>query len=211
MATKVISARGGCTLYEIEDHLAALVNSVAFADEPAAHEVILDEIGQAVRGANEKRDAVVGFLRHCAAQERFAEAEIERIQKRSAFIASVRVELEQYLIQIVERFAVPDRRGVRRLEGNFSSMRIQRNPDSVLIADDQALPVAWKDIVLTMPAYSWEALLQRLDPEERTVFEQEVKKTEIKPDKRSIGCELKKGEQIEGAQLKAGDFRLVIE
>jgi hypothetical protein len=211
MATQVIPVRGGCTLYEIEDHLEALVNTIDLAEEPAAREMILDEIGQAVRGAKEKRDAVVGFLRHCADQERFADAEIERIQKRKAFIVRVRAELERYLTQIIERFAVPDRRGIRRLDGNFSSMRIQRNPDSVLIADDQALPVAWKDVSLTMPAYSWEALLQRLSLEDRTVFQQEVKKTEFKPDKRSIGCELKKGERIEGAQLKAGDFRLVIE
>jgi hypothetical protein len=211
MATQVVSARGGCTLYQIEDHLEALVNTMALVEEPAAREAILDEIGQAVRGAREKRDAVVGFLRHCADQERFADAEIERIQKRKAFIARVRGELERYLTQIIERFAEPDRRGIRRLEGNFSSMRIQKNPDSVLITDDRALPVAWKDIVITMPAYSWEALFQRLDLEERAVFEREVKKGEFKPDKKSIGCELKKGEQIEGAQLKAGDLRLVIE
>jgi len=211
MATQVIAARGGCTLYQIEDHLEALVNAIALAEEPLACDVILEEIGQAVREAREKRDAVVGFLKHCADQERFAEAEVERIQKRKAFIAQVRVELERYLTQIIERFAIPDRRGIRRLEGNFSSMRIQRNPDSVLIADDQALPVAWKDIVITMPAYSWEALFQRLDLEDRAEFEKKVKKTEFKPDKRSIGCELKKGEEIEGAQLKAGDLRLVIE
>jgi hypothetical protein len=211
MATQLASPCAKCTLYEIEDHLQGLVNAIALAEEPAAREVFLDEIGQAVRGAREKRDAVVGFLRHCADQEGFADAEVERIQKRKAFIMRVRVELERYLTQILERFAVPDRRGIRRLEGNFSSMRIQKNPDSVLIADDQALPVAWKDVVLTMPAHSWEALLQRLNLEDRVVFEQEIKKTEFKPDKRSIGCELKKGQQIEGAQLKAGDLRLVIE
>jgi hypothetical protein len=113
-----------------------------------------------------------------------------------------------YLTQIIERFAEPDRRGIRRLEGNFSSMRIQKNPDSVLITDDLGTPGC--NIVISMPAYSWEALFQRLGLEDRAVFEQEVK-AEFKPDKRSIGCELKKGEQIAGAQLKAGDFRLVIE
>jgi hypothetical protein len=82
-------------------------------------------------------------------------------------------------------------------------------PDPVLITDDRALTVAWTDTVMTIPAYSWEALFQRLDLENRAVFEQEVKKA--KPDKRSIGCELKKGKQIEGAQLKACDLRLVIE
>lgn len=43
------------------------------------------------------------------------------------------------------------------------------------------------------------------------MFEQEVKKAEFKRDKRTIRFDLKKGEQIEGAQLKAGDLRLVIE
>jgi hypothetical protein len=64
---------------------------------------------------------------------------------------------------------------------------------------------------IAMPAYSWEALFQRLGLEYRAVFEQEVKKAEFKPDKKSIGCEVEKGEQIDGQQLKAGDLRLVIE
>jgi hypothetical protein len=55
-----------------------------------------------------------------------------------------------------------------------------------------------------MPAHSWEAPFQRLHLED-------LKKTEFNPDKRSNGCKLKKGEQIEGAQVKAGDLRLVIE
>ena len=62
-----------------------------------------------------------------------------------------------------------------------------------------------------MPAYAWEALLQRLDSEDRTVFEKQVKKTEFKPDKRSIASELKKGLEIPGADLKFGDLRLRID
>ena len=54
----------------------------------------------------------------------------------------MRGDLKRYLTQIIERFAERDRRGIRRLEGNFSRMRIQRDPDSVLITDDRALPVA---------------------------------------------------------------------
>jgi hypothetical protein len=92
-----------------------------------------------------------------------------------------------------------------------SSMRIQRNPESVMISDAQALPVAWKDVVITMPAYAWEALLQRLDGEDRALFEKQVKKTEFKPDKRSIASELKKGLEIPGADLKFGDLCLRID
>jgi len=61
-----------------------------------------------------------------------------------------------------------------------------------------------------MPAYIWEALLQRIGFEERKVFEARVEKAEFKPDKKAIGAELKKGTQIPGADLKFGEWRLVV-
>src|ERR1700730_7654665 len=167
MATAlVINQTATCTLYELEDHLQALVNSIELAEDPPLRESILEEIGQALRKAKEKRDAVVAFLRHCESQQEFADAEIERIQKRKALIARVQEELESCLIPVVEQYAAPDRRGVQRLEGNFSSLRIQKNPDSVLITDIEAVPSTFKQAILTMPAYVWEALLHNLDADE---------------------------------------------
>jgi hypothetical protein len=211
MATAlVITQSATCTLYELEDHLQALVNSIELAEEPSLRESILEEIGQALRRAREKRDAVVAFLRHCESQQKFADAEIERIQKRKELIARAQNELESYLIQVVEQYAVRDRRGIQRLEGNFSSLRIQKNPESVLITDIEAVPSAFKQALLSMPAYVWEALLQSLDAEERKVFESRIDKLELKPDKKALGAELKRGTQIRGADLKFGDWRLVI-
>ena len=125
---------------------------------------MLDEIGQALRKAKDKRDAVVAFLRHCKQQQEFADAEIGRIERRKELIARVQEELARYVVQVIEQFAAPDRRGVKRLEGNVSSLRIQKNPDAVLITDPSAIPVAQKDVILTMPAYVWEALLQIIGP-----------------------------------------------
>jgi hypothetical protein len=114
------------------------------------------------------------------------------------------------VVQVVEQFATPDRRGVKRLEGNLSSLRIQKNPDSVLITDLDVIPLAFKQAVLVMPAHVWEALLQRLGLEERKVFESRIEKLEFKPDKKAIAAELKNGVPIAGADLKFGEFRLVI-
>ena len=58
--------------------------------------------------------------------------------------------------------------------------------------------MALKDAVLTMPAYVWEALLERLSKEDRAIFEAHVKKCEFKPDKRALAGELKKGEGSPG-------------
>jgi hypothetical protein len=209
MATQLIPSSKSCTLYELEDNLQALVNSIDLAEDPSARESILEEIGQTLRRTAEKRDAVVAFLRHCDMQQRFADAEIERIQKRKAAIARLEEELETHLVQVVERYAKPDRRGVQRLEGNFSSMRIQKNPDSVFITDLGAIPLAFKQAVVALPAHVWEALLQRLGLEERKTWEARVEKLEFKPDKKAIGAELKRGTEIPGADLKFGDWRLV--
>ena len=210
MATQLVPRPTSCTLYELEDNLQALVNSIDLAEEPSAREAILEEIGQALRKTTEKRDAVVAFLRHCEMQRKFADAEIERIQKRKASIARLQEELESHVVRVVEQYAKPDRRGVQRLDGNFSSLRIQKNPDSVLITDIEAIPLAFKQAILAMPAYVWEALLQRLGLEERKMWEARVDKLEFKPDKKAIGAELKSGTEIPGADLKFGEWRLVI-
>ena len=199
------------TLYEVEDNLQALANSIAAAEEPTEREAILAQIAQALETTKEKRDRVAAFLRHCEFQKRFADEEVERIEKRKAFIARVQTELERRVIQVVEQFAPPDRRGVKRLQGNSSSLRIQKNPDSVLVADPNMVPPAFKAAVITMPAYAWDALLNCLDVEERKEIELLVDKIEFKADKRAIGIELKNGTAVAGADLRFGEWRLVLE
>jgi hypothetical protein len=210
MATEVIRHANSCTLYELEDNLEAFANTIDLVEGEADRRLILDEIGQALRRTKEKRDAVVAFLRNCEMQQKFADAEIERIQKKKALISRAQDQLEHYLVQVVEQFAGADRRGVKRLDGNVSSLRIQKNPDSVLITDLDAIPLAFKQALLAMPAHVWEALLERLSLEDRKVFESRVEKLEYKPDKKAIAAELKSGVAIAGADLKFGEFRLVI-
>ena len=196
------------TLYELEDTLQALVNSIDLAEEPSAREAILDDIGQSLRRTKEKRDAVVAFLRHCEVQQKFADSEIDRIQRRKAFIARVQQELESYVVGVVEQYAPRDRRSIQRLEGNFSCLRIQRNPESVVISDVEAVPAKFKTVVVSMPALLWKSLVERFG--DRAALESEVEKQEFKPDKKAIAAELKRGGEIPGADLKFGDWRLVI-
>jgi Siphovirus Gp157 len=206
----VKSPRNACTLYELEDDLQALANTIALAEDEPTRQIILEEIGQALRKTKDKRDALVAFLKHCEQQRKFADAEINRIEKRKAFIASVEEQLESYIARLIEQFAPPDRKGVQRLEGNVSSMRIQKNPDSVLITDLNAVPAAYKHMTVTMPAYVWESLLIRVGSEDRKVFETHFEKVEARPDKKAIAAELKNGVAIAGADLKFGGNRLVI-
>src|SRR5579863_753776 len=115
-----------CTLYEIEDTLAAFVDAVDLAADEPNRQLVLDEIGQALRKAKDKRDAVVAFLRHCEQQQEFADAEIERIERRKEFVARVQEELERYVVQVIDQFATPDRRGVKR--ATFRACESRRIP-----------------------------------------------------------------------------------
>ena len=211
MANELVRTQANSwTLYELEDTLAAFTNTIDLAPDDATRQLVLDEIGQALRKAKDKRDGVVAFLRHCEQQQAFAEAEMERIERRKEFIGRVQEELERYVVQVIEQFATPDRRGIKRLEGNVSTLRIQKNADSVLITDAVAIPLAQKDVTLTMPAYVWEALLQIVGAKDRKEFESRVERLEYKPDKRAIAADLKSGVAVPGADLKFGDWRLVI-
>ena len=88
-------------------------------------------------------------------------------------------------------------------------MRIQRNPPSVAISDPDAIPLRLKDVVLTMPAYVWEGLLQCLPVEDRPAILEQVSSVAVKPDNKAISDELKAGEHIAGASLELGAYRLV--
>jgi hypothetical protein len=200
----------GVTLYDLECGLCSFAATVDETDDPAVKAELLEELLTALRYARDKRDRVAAFIRHCESQEAFADQEIERLKKRRDRIARVRSELEAYVVQVIEQLVEPDRRGVRRLDGNHSSMRIQRNPDSVAVTDVEALPGSLRDAVVTLPALVWQALLDCVPPEDRETYEALVKKLEFKPDKRAIAAELKSGSAVQGAELKAGDFRLVI-
>ena len=84
MATELVpTPKNNLSLYEIEDNLAALANTFEVVGEDEVKQILLEEIGRALWQAKEKRDAVVAFLRHCEAQQNFADQEIERIRKET--------------------------------------------------------------------------------------------------------------------------------
>ena len=198
------------TLFDLEQRLATYAGLLDAIEDPDRRAEALEEFGSVLLNAKEERDSAARFLRYCQSQEEFADEEIQRLKGRKERIARIRGEFEAFLVTLIDGYAQPDQRGVKRLEGNLSSLRIQRNPDSVAIFDTAAIPLRLKDFVITLPAYVWEALLECVGLEERSTFEAHVKRIEVKPDKPAIGAELKGGEPVRGAELQAGALRLVV-
>lgn len=67
-------------------------------------------------------------MRHCETQQKFADLEIERIQKQKLRVSQVEAELERYVVQVIEQFAVPDQRGVKHLKETCLACPFKRIP-----------------------------------------------------------------------------------
>ena len=59
----------------------------------------------------------------------------------------------------------------------------------MLITDVNAIPLSHKDVILTMPAYVWEGLLQLMGETDRKEFESRGEELEFKPDKKAIAAD----------------------
>jgi hypothetical protein len=157
----IVNESTGCTLYELEDNLQALVNSIDLAQEPI-HSRVYPRKDRPGGAASQKK---AGCRRRVSASLQISTGVCRRGNRAHSKAQSIHRACPRGIGIVLDSGGrtvcrPPNRRGIQRLDGNFSSLRIQRNPESVLISDIEAVPPAFKQIILTMPAYVWTALLQ---------------------------------------------------
>jgi hypothetical protein len=168
------------TLYEAEDNLLALLNSLEIAEGMAQEAEVLEEIRTAWLAAAEKRDRVCQFLAHLEAQQEFAAAEMKRLKERKDQMERIQERLEGYVVQVIRSFGLDAKNRYPKLEGLTSTLSIRSCPDSVKILDESLVPLEFKTVTIS-----------------ETV------------DKRAIGARLDTGASVPGADLATGKFRLV--
>jgi hypothetical protein len=164
------------------------------------------------------------YLAHLESQVVLSKVEIERLKKRQAeFVAEIERAEGELLGAILHQ--QPDGRGrFAPLEGKTSRFAAQRNPPSVSVSDEAAVPASCKTITVTLPQLVWEAALDALDLEARRQVEDATKrdcsvvKALVKDaiaaavpgwkkeldQKPSVYCDA-----VPGAAIAAGEFRLV--
>ncbi len=190
------------TLYAIEEHLAALVDTADMAD-PDQQEAIAAEIQQAVATAVEKRDRVAQFLAHCDVQEQFVKAEVKRLQEFGRRIAAARDRVEECVQRAIEVS------GQERLEGNLCTFSLRACPPSVEVTDERAVPMEYKIATLTVPAHEMEELLGSVDIDARESFLRSVRKMDASVDKLAVKQAIKVGLEVPGAVLVSDKKSLV--
>ena len=165
-----------CTLYEIEDELIYLLDTLDGlpAEEQDNRAELEEAITRAVQTEIEKVDGISHMLTHFESQVQLAAAESKRLQARRKGFERSAERLEQYVRRAM------DLAGVRKLQGETTTLSLRVAPASVLITNFEAVPAEYKEI-----------------------------RTEVVIDKDSVKKALKGGAIVPGAALSAGSLYLV--
>jgi hypothetical protein len=194
-------------LYAIEDHLAALMDTVELVP-PVEEQQFRDEFQVALTTAIDKRDRVGQFMAHLEHQIAFANSEIDRLKERRAIYQRALERIENYVAHTIETLGRDAKGRYRKLEGKTITFSLSCCPPSVDVTDESAVPAEYKTLTLKLPAVAWEQILDWLDSGQREAVSGRVKCQDIAIDRRSIKAAINAGTNVPGAGLAIGKTTL---
>lgn len=144
-----------------------------------------------------KIDRIARYVRATEFRARAAKEEVERLAARQKCAenraAQVKGMLAFYMLS----------RGLRRLEGELNTIRLQKNGQSTLQIDRSVLPQKYNLRTLTLTEPDWEQILNAVScPSLRAALEASV--VNVEPDKDGIRQQLQVGREVPGAALVKG-------
>lgn len=134
----------GKNLFEIEDHIEAMFNSIEMVESPELKAEAEAEIARYLEAEIRKVDSVAGYLAQCAAQQLAAKAEIDRLRERMNAWESRESRVREYVQRVMEQF------GERKLEGRTATFMLRAVPASVVITDEAEIPEEFKRSTVTI-------------------------------------------------------------
>lgn len=195
------------TLFDVMEHLQAVTDSAEMVVAEQEQEFLAD-LEAAKLSAREKIDKVAGFIAACEAQNAGAAAEVIRLRARQQYFAACVERMESYVLGTVMR-QEPDAKGrYAPLVGDTSTFAAKRNPPSVCITNEAAVPPEYKAITLTMPLPFWESLLDSLDMDLCSGLLTQITSQTVACQKAALKPALQAG-PVEGAHLVADKYHLV--
>ena len=144
----------------------------------------VDRIARYVRATEMKARAAKEEATRLTARQRAAENRVEQVKSMLAFFMQVR--------------------GLRRLEGELNTIRLQKNGQASLQLDSLALPGEYNQTTISLPQQEWVLVLESItSPELRKTLEAAV--TRIEPNKELLREHLQSGREVAGAALVKGE------
>jgi hypothetical protein len=192
-------------LYDLEAHLAALVDTEDLVPEELEQEYAL-ELQATLLATVEERDRVGQFLAHLESQIAFAHAEVARLKAREAFYERVFRRMEGYVTRVIESLGLDPKGKRKQLEGNTITLSLRGCDKRAEVTDEAAVPTKYKRVTVTLPAETWELVCDSLDLDLREQVLGEVKLTKIEVSTSLVKIDLKADIAVPGAKLAGGTY-----
>jgi len=210
-ANKPAVKRQNLGLYDLEDHLAALLDSEETV--PPELEVEYDlALREAVIATVAKRDRVGEFMSYLESQTALAAAEIKRLQDRKALFERTSARMEGYVTRVIESLGTETgkdgKERYKKLEGNTTTLSLRGCDKRAEVTNEEAVPTKYKRVTVTLPAETWELLCDSIDLDLRAQVLGEVTSPRVEVSTSLVKADLKAGIEVPGAEL-AGGYYLV--
>ena len=209
-ATLAVVPRHPATLplYLVEEELESYVATAELV-EPAQEAQFLEEFRQALATARDARDRIGRFFGFCESQDRFAGEEIKRLQARRKSYQATIERMEKYIVRIIEEKGTDVKGKYPKLEGTTFAFGLRACPASVDITNEEVVPSWYKTLTITIPALSWEMLMDSVDPELRDQVLRSMGPSQVSLDKVAIKRDIEAGRDVDGADLAINKHSLV--
>ncbi len=201
-STEVTSPR---PLYDLEAHLAALIDTEEIVSEELEQEYAL-ELQSTLAATVEKRDRVGQFLAHLESQIDFAHAEIQRLQQRERFHTQALARVKNYVTHVIEGLGLDSKGRHRTLEGNTVTLSLRGCDSRVEVTDLEAVPTKYKRVTVTLPAETWEVVCDALEMDLREQVLGEIRSAKVEVSAGLIKKDLKSQIAIPGTRLSGGTY-----
>lgn len=183
------------TLYETEQHLAALADTEALVSEEQIAEFAA-ELSLATEQGLVKRDNCIRFIQHVKQQIAFSKSERTRLTKREEELSAGLERFESYVLGVVAKHGKRTSATIRRLEGRVGDLCAVDGFGSVEILDEAEVPMRFKRVTVRMHADDWLRLTNLIEPEHWPDVE-----VTFNSSSSAIKTALKAGETVPGATL----------
>lgn len=130
-------AGGSPTLFEIVDHLDALLHTVELCETDEQRQACQEDIEKFLNAEVRKVDNLAGYLAQCDAQQQCAAAEVKRLQERKKSWERKERIIRDYIAATMEALDKP------RLEGRTATFTLRKSPASVEVLDQSLVPMEY--------------------------------------------------------------------
>lgn len=188
------------SLFEIDAELDDLMEEIQeeITSNGEASAALLDRFQEFCKAHGEKVDRIGRFVRSMEARTQFCRSEVQRLSDRARSAESKTLRTKSMVLYYLKS------RNLKKIEGIEFTLRAQTNSqDSVIIHDEEQIPIEYKTIGIAINGGLWNAILDVVPDELRRALKGAVK--DSTPDNDAIKRAAMRQEQVPGAQVKRGE------